>query len=80
MNRFLPRLPAGVEPVNLVHDEFNGVAPKELLQSAYEIIGAEFDTVFKRFYGDRLSVKVSGYAGKSWVDKNKLSDFLSEII
>jgi DNA polymerase I-like protein with 3'-5' exonuclease and polymerase domains len=80
VNRFLPRLPAGVEPVNLVHDEFNGVAPKELLQSAYEIIGAEFDTVFKRFYGDRLSVKVSGYAGKSWVDKNKLSDFLSEII
>jgi ribonuclease D len=76
VNRFLPRLPAGVEPLNLIHDEFNGLAPKELLHSAYDIIAAEFDTVFKQFYGNRLAVKVSGYAGKNWADKNKLHEFL----
>ena len=79
MNRFLPRLPAGVEPLNLIHDEFNGLAPKELLHSAYDIIAAEFDTVFKQFYGNRLAVKVSGYAGKNWADKNKLHEFVQTL-
>jgi len=77
VNWFLPRLPQGVEPLNLVHDEFNGLATRELLLPAYQVITEGFDAVFKRFYGDRLSVKVSGYAGRSWADKNPLQDFLT---
>jgi DNA polymerase I-like protein with 3'-5' exonuclease and polymerase domains len=76
VNRFLPRLPESVQPLNLVHDEFNGLAPKELLQQTYDIIAEEFDRTFKRFYGDRLTVKVSGYAGTSWADKTPLPKFL----
>jgi DNA polymerase I-like protein with 3'-5' exonuclease and polymerase domains len=79
VNWFLPRLPQGVEALNLVHDEFNGLATKELLLPAYQVIAEGFDRVFKRFYGDRLSVKVSGYAGRNWADKNPLASYLSEL-
>jgi hypothetical protein len=75
-NRFLPRLPKEVQPLNLVHDEFDGLAPKEFLLPASEIIAAEFDAVFKQFYGNRLAVKVDAYVGRSWADKCKLKDFL----
>jgi DNA polymerase I-like protein with 3'-5' exonuclease and polymerase domains len=79
VNEFLPQLPKSVQAVNLVHDEFNGLAPKELLLPAYRVISVGFDAVFRRFYGDRLQVKVEGYAGKSWADKNKLHPFLKTL-
>jgi DNA polymerase-1 len=79
VNDFLPRLPAGVQSFNLVHDEYNGLATRELLLPAYNVIAEGFDKTFKRFYGDRLAVKVSPYAGRSWADKNKLADFLASL-
>jgi len=43
----------------------NGPCTKEPLLPAYEVIGQGFDAVFRQFYGDRLAVKVEGYAGRS---------------
>jgi DNA polymerase I-like protein with 3'-5' exonuclease and polymerase domains len=76
VNWFLPRLPVGVQSINLVHDEYDGLATKELLLPTYQVIVEGFDRAFKRFYGERLAVKVSGYAGRSWADKNKLHEFV----
>jgi len=41
-----------------------------------KVISQVFDITFKKFYGDRLPVKVKGYAGRSWADKNELHEFL----
>jgi DNA polymerase I-like protein with 3'-5' exonuclease and polymerase domains len=79
VNWFLPRLPVSVQSINLVHDEYNGLATKELLLPTYQLITEGFERTFKRFYGERLSVKVSGYAGRSWAEKNKLEDFLATV-
>jgi DNA polymerase I-like protein with 3'-5' exonuclease and polymerase domains len=79
VNWFFPQLLDGVELLNLVHDEVNALATKDLLLPTYQIIAKGFDTIFRQFYGDRLPVKVSGYAGRSWADKNKLHEFVQTL-
>jgi hypothetical protein len=69
VNRFLPRLPEGVEVINLVHDEVNSLLLPELAEQAIAIISEAFDFEFRKLFGDRLSVKMKSYLGKSWADK-----------
>jgi DNA polymerase I-like protein with 3'-5' exonuclease and polymerase domains len=79
VNWFFPRLPDGVQLLNLVHDEVNILATKDLLLPTYQIIAEGFDTIFRQFYGNQLPVKVSGYAGTSWADKNPLDEFVETL-
>jgi DNA polymerase I-like protein with 3'-5' exonuclease and polymerase domains len=66
VNRFLPRLPEGVEVINLVHDEVNSLLLPELAEQAIAIISEAFDFEFRKLFGDRLGVKMKSYLGKSW--------------
>jgi DNA polymerase I-like protein with 3'-5' exonuclease and polymerase domains len=69
VNRFLPRLPESVEVINLVHDEVNSLVLPEVADQAIAIISEAFDFEFRRLFGDRLSVKMKSYLGKSWASK-----------
>ena len=50
VNQFMPQLPAGVEIVNLVHDEVDAIVTEETLRPTVEIITRAFQETFARFY------------------------------
>jgi DNA polymerase I-like protein with 3'-5' exonuclease and polymerase domains len=67
VNRFMSKLPAGVEIVNLVHDEVDAIVTQETLQPTIEIITRAFQETFARFYpSSTLKPKIKFSVGPSW--------------
>ena len=67
VNRFMPQLPAGVEIVNLVHDEVDAIVTSETLQPTADAITKAFQDTFARFYPSaELTPKIKFSCGPSW--------------
>jgi DNA polymerase I-like protein with 3'-5' exonuclease and polymerase domains len=67
VNQFMPQLPAGVEIVNLVHDEVDALVTEETLRPTVEIITHAFQETFARFYSvSPLTPKIKFSCGPSW--------------
>ncbi len=66
VNQFVPELPAGVEIVNLVHDEVDALVTPETLTQTVKVIRRAFENAFAQFYGDVLIPKIKFSSGPSW--------------
>ena len=67
VNQFVSQLPAGVEIVNLVHDEVDAIVMEETLRPTVEIITRAFQETFARFYPSSiLAPKIKFSVGPSW--------------
>ena len=74
VNQFMPQLPAGVEIVNLVHDEVDALVTKETLRPTVENITRAFQETFARFYpASTLKPKIKFSVGPSWGEVEELS-------
>ncbi|MGA9579764.1 MAG: DNA polymerase, partial [Terrimicrobiaceae bacterium] len=67
VNQFMPQLPAGVEIVNLVHDEVDAIVTKETLKATVDVITRAFQETFAGFYpSSELVPKIKFSCGPSW--------------
>ena len=67
VNKFMPKLPAGVQVVNLVHDEVDAILPsRDLLKPTIEIIRNAFCEAFSELYGDILIPSIKFSIGQNW--------------
>ena len=74
VNQFMPQLSAGVEIVNLVHDEVDAIVTKETLRPTVETITRAFQETFARFYPSSiLAPKIKFSVGPSWGEVEELS-------
>ena len=73
VNKFMPRLPAGVEVVNLVHDEVDAVVTNETRPIAVEVIGNAFREAFAELYGNTLVPNIKFSKGPGWGELQELS-------
>jgi DNA polymerase-1 len=71
VNKFMPRLPAGVETINLVHDEVDLLVTSETLPKTVQEVGKAFDKAFRELYGTQLKVKLDYRVGSSWANGEK---------
>ena len=72
VNKFMPRLPAGVEVVNLVHDEVDAIVTRETLQPTVEVIRCAFQEAFAELYGDVLIPQIKFSVGQNWGELQEL--------
>jgi DNA polymerase-1 len=68
LNLIIPRLPAGVELVNLVHDEVDLLVPCGLELEAKQIVTQGFQESFRSLYGDQLPIRMEHVIGSSWAE------------
>ena len=67
VNQFMPQLSAGVEIVNLVHDEVDAIVTEETLWPTVKTITRAFQETFARFYpSSTLKPKIKFSVGPSW--------------
>jgi DNA polymerase I-like protein with 3'-5' exonuclease and polymerase domains len=66
VNKFMPKLPAGVQIVNLVHDEVDAVVTAATAELAKQIITAAFEESFAELFGHQLKVKLETKVRKTW--------------
>ena len=68
LNLIIPRLPAEVEIVNLVHDEVDLIVPSGLELEAKQIVTQGFQKAFRSLYGDQLPIRMEHMIGPSWAE------------
>jgi DNA polymerase-1 len=68
LNLIIPRLPAKVEIVNLVHDEVDLIVPNGLELEAKQIVTQGFQEAFRSLYGDQLPIRMEHAIGPSWAE------------
>jgi len=66
VTKFMPKLPAGVQIVNLVHDEVDAVVTAATAEPAKQIITAAFEESFAELFGHQLKVKLETKIRKTW--------------
>ena len=67
MNKFMGRLPDGVEVVNLVHDEVDLILPSDsVLHPTSRVIRSAFEEAFAELYGTELVPQIKFSVGPSW--------------
>jgi DNA polymerase I-like protein with 3'-5' exonuclease and polymerase domains len=73
VNRFMHKLPAGVEIVNVVHDEVDAIVTEETLRPSVETITRAFEETFARFYpASILKPKIKFSVGRNWGELQEL--------
>jgi DNA polymerase I-like protein with 3'-5' exonuclease and polymerase domains len=69
VNKFMGRLPDGVEVVNLVHDEVDLILPSEsILSPTSSVIRSAFQEAFAELYGTELVPQIKFSVGPGWGD------------
>ena len=68
LNLIIPRLPAEVGIVNLVHDEVDLLVPRGLGLEAKQIVTRGFQEAFRSLYGDQLPIRMEHTIGPSWAE------------
>ena len=67
VNKFMGRLPDGVEVINLVHDEVDLILPSDsVLHPTSNIIRCAFQEAFAELYGTSLVPQIKFSVGPSW--------------
>jgi DNA polymerase-1 len=73
VNKFMSKLPPGVEVVNLVHDEVDAIVTTETLYPAIEVIRSAFREAFRELYGDVLVPNIKFSKGPSWGELEEIA-------
>jgi DNA polymerase I-like protein with 3'-5' exonuclease and polymerase domains len=66
INKLIPRLPAPVELVHLIHDEVGLLVTQETAQATIEAVTLSFQEAFTEIFGSQLSVKLEPQLSGSW--------------
>jgi DNA polymerase I-like protein with 3'-5' exonuclease and polymerase domains len=67
VNKFMGRLPDGVEVINLVHDEVDLILPSDsVLHPTSRVIRSAFEEAFAELYGTALVPQIKFSVGPSW--------------
>jgi DNA polymerase I len=72
VNKFMPKLPAGVQVVNLVHDEADLIVTPETLHPTVAVIRSAFQQGFAELYGDVLIPQIKFSMGQNWGELQEL--------
>jgi DNA polymerase I-like protein with 3'-5' exonuclease and polymerase domains len=72
LNKFMPKLPAGVQVVNLVHDEADLIVTPETLRPTVVVIRSAFQQAFAELYGDMLIPQIKFSVGQNWGELQEL--------
>ena len=66
VNKFVPRLPAPVELIHLVHDEAGLLVTAETAQTTTQVVTQAFQEAFAEIFGTQLTVKLEAQLSDSW--------------
>jgi DNA polymerase I len=72
VNKFMRKLPAGVQVVNLVHDEADLIVTPETLHPTVAVIRSAFQQGFAELYGDVLIPQIKFSMGQNWGELQEL--------
>lgn len=75
VNKFMGRLPDGVEVINLVHDEVDLILPsKAVLKPTTQVIRRAFQEAFAELYGTELVPQIKFSVGPSWGETKSITE------